>query len=167
DAEAQSECDAECVSVRLLVDPTDPCAWWLQVKSPDQSGLLFKICEVLQSHGVDVCSAVLTIESGLVDNQFELKVARPSEVTDAADWCAELEDFLVKNRASGGVFLQRLLTEGSMAAASRKLHVNPDLLSVVSFRELAREEGPQEVAIHYHLEIEGINQAGLLTYAAL
>lgn len=164
--EDSSAIASEKIGVELLADPSDPCSWRLKVLSIDGPGLFFKICEVLLGHSVDISDAALSVKGGLVENVFELKVSRPSDVSDAVEWCTELEDFLRKNMATGGAALQSVISEGSLAAASRRLHVNPDLLSVVSFREIAREEQP-ELAIHYNLEIEGINQAGLLTYTAL
>eukprot|EP00931_Biecheleriopsis_adriatica_P088130 TRINITY_DN62508_c0_g1_i1.p1 TRINITY_DN62508_c0_g1~~TRINITY_DN62508_c0_g1_i1.p1 ORF type:complete len:1048 (+),score=154.81 TRINITY_DN62508_c0_g1_i1:20-3163(+) len=164
-ADGVFDADAAKSEVQLFANPSDPCSWCLQVRSPDQTGLLLKVCEVLMGYSVDVCSAELKTSGGVVDSRFELRVSSARDTAESTEWCRELEDFLVKNKEAGGTILRGLLGEESLAAVSRRLRVNPDLLSVVSFREVGREE--TETAIHYELEIEGLNQAGLLTYTAL
>eukprot|EP00931_Biecheleriopsis_adriatica_P066290 TRINITY_DN40683_c0_g1_i1.p1 TRINITY_DN40683_c0_g1~~TRINITY_DN40683_c0_g1_i1.p1 ORF type:complete len:1006 (+),score=141.83 TRINITY_DN40683_c0_g1_i1:102-3119(+) len=160
----KSETDAS--AVHLFADQSDPCAWWLQVRCPDHTGLFFKVCEVMMGYNVDICSAKLSVVDGMVDSQFELKVSRPTDAADATEWCSELEDFLVKNSADGGAMLQGSLCEGSLATVCRRLRVNPDLVSVVSFDEVDCED-LDTPSLQFHLEMEGINQAGLLTYTAL
>lgn len=147
--------------VRLYAHSEDPCVRRLHVRSVDQVGLLFKLCELLTSHGIDIVSAEVSTEDGIVNNRFELHTSRPSDFGDATEWCKELEEFLARNHASGGSAL-----EGSLAALSKRLSVNPDLLSVVSFRQITEHDGPP-TTLRYGLELEGINQAGLLTYTAL
>jgi len=143
--------------VRLFSDGEDPCLRFLHVLSFDQVGILFKLCELLGSHGVDIISANVATEDGMVNYRFELQTSRPSDFADAPDWCEELEDFLRRN--SGAAL------EGSLTHVSKKLSMNPDLLSVVSFEEIPTHDGPSN-EMRYRLELEGINQAGLLTYAS-
>eukprot|EP00435_Cladocopium_sp_Y103_P042598 s3490_g11.t2 len=154
--------------VRLYVNREDHHLGHLEVYSYDHVGLLFKICELLTSHGVDICSASINTENGVVYNQFEVRIARPSD-TAACVECRELEELLEKTRGSA--------FDNSLANVSKRLSVNPDLVSVallqfqtwppdqtvVSFVE----RPPQRDELCYKLVLEGINQAGLLTYTAL
>ncbi|CAE6970770.1 gapN [Symbiodinium natans] len=143
--------------VRLLVDREDHHIGRLQVYSYDHVGLLFKICELLTGHGVDICSAIInTSANGIVYNEFEVRISRPADTAAVMDWCRELEEMLEKTR--GPAF------DNSLVAVSKRLSVNPDLVSVVSFAELPANS---ERELRYHLVLEGINQAGLLTYTAL
>ncbi|CAL1160694.1 unnamed protein product [Cladocopium goreaui] len=141
--------------VRLYVNREDHHLGHLEVYSYDHVGLLFKICELLTSHGVDICSASINTENGVVYNQFEVRIARPSDTAACVEWCRELEELLEKTRGSA--------FDNSLANVSKRLSVNPDLVSVVSFVE----RPPQREELCYKLVLEGINQAGLLTYTAL
>lgn len=145
--------------VRLYCAGEDPCVRVLRVMCQDQVGLLFKLCDLLTGHGLDISCAEIDVRDGLLDNRFELRTSRPADVTDAADWCKELEEFLRRNHKSEGAALRN-----NIAAVSKRLSVNPDLLSVVSFYQLFHDGHPDE--LRYKLELEGINQAGLLTYAS-
>lgn len=147
--------------VRLFGSAVDPCVVHLHVLCFDQVGILFKVCDLLAGHGIDIHSASVTTADGIVSNKFELHTSRPCDLSDAPEWCKELEEFMLRNSATGGTALA-----SSLAAVSRRLSVNPDLLSVVSFREIPARVGPSP-EFHYSLELEGINQSGLLTYAAL
>eukprot|EP00931_Biecheleriopsis_adriatica_P041537 TRINITY_DN23733_c0_g1_i1.p1 TRINITY_DN23733_c0_g1~~TRINITY_DN23733_c0_g1_i1.p1 ORF type:complete len:1180 (+),score=248.85 TRINITY_DN23733_c0_g1_i1:95-3634(+) len=144
--------------VRLFTDREDPCVGQLQVFSFDQVGLLFRICELLTSHGIDICSAQINTEDGVVHNHFELRTSRPSDFGDALEWCKELEE--VARMARGPA------SESSLAAVSKRLSVNPDLVSVVSFEQHASSDKTGS-ELRYSVDLEGINQAGLLTYTAL
>eukprot|EP00434_Breviolum_minutum_P018473 symbB.v1.2.016296.t2/scaffold1236.1/size130149/14 len=141
--------------VRLYVNREDQHLGHLEVYSYDHVGLLFKICELLTSHGVDICSAQINTENGVVYNHFDVRIARPSDTAACVEWCRELEELLEKTR--GPAF------DNSLANVSKRLSVNPDLVSVVTFVE----KPPQRDELCYKLVLEGINQAGLLTYTAL
>ncbi|CAE7319631.1 LACTB2 [Symbiodinium sp. CCMP2592] len=131
--------------------------FWLTEKTTTSVGLLFKICELLTGHGVDICSAIInTSDNGIVYNEFEVRIARPADTVGVMDWCRELEEMLEKTR--GPAF------DNSLVAVSKRLSVNPDLVSVVTFKEV---QASSERELRYHLVLEGINQAGLLTYTAL
>eukprot|EP00930_Biecheleria_cincta_P034348 TRINITY_DN23751_c0_g1_i1.p1 TRINITY_DN23751_c0_g1~~TRINITY_DN23751_c0_g1_i1.p1 ORF type:complete len:1257 (-),score=207.81 TRINITY_DN23751_c0_g1_i1:177-3947(-) len=145
--------------VRLFVDKADPCVGQLHVFSFDHVGLFCRICELLTSHGMDICSADIRTEDGVVRNIFELHTSKPSDLADTKEWCQELQ--AVVAQPGGGAAL-----EGSLASVSRRLSVNPDLLSVVSFMGGHATNEPSS-ELRYSLELEGINQAGLLTYTAL
>jgi len=147
--------------VRLFSDGEDPHRRWLYIKSFDQVGLLFKLFEVLRSQNIDICSAEIQTEDGVANNRFELYTSTPSDFTDATDWCRELEEYL----ANPGSHREKML-QGSLDSVMRKLSVNSDLLSVVTFQEICIHEGPPD-EYRYKLEIQGINQAGLLTFAAV
>eukprot|EP00929_Paragymnodinium_shiwhaense_P062202 TRINITY_DN31053_c0_g1_i1.p1 TRINITY_DN31053_c0_g1~~TRINITY_DN31053_c0_g1_i1.p1 ORF type:complete len:1315 (-),score=264.06 TRINITY_DN31053_c0_g1_i1:368-4312(-) len=158
--------DKHAPPVLLLCDNSDPCSRELQIRSKDQTGLLFKLCELLDSHGVDITSLEINSEDGIVQNVFGIHTARPSDFGDAIDWCQELEDFLIRSSNSGS----DTLDVGSLFSVSKRLSVNPDLLSVVSFDEIPRDEAqaplPPIGYRRYRLELGGINQAGLLTYSS-
>lgn len=148
--------------VQLFSIGDDPCVRHLQVSCRDQVGVLFKLCEILTSHGIDIRRAAIETENGIVNNLFDLHTSRPSHFADANDWCQELEEFLARSHEAGSAEP----SEGSLMAISKKLSVNPDLLSVVCFSELVGHDGPPN-ELRYNLELEGINQAGLLAYASL
>jgi len=152
--------EAATQQVQLFSDNEDPSVWWLRILSSDHPGLLFKVCDLLTTHGIDIASASITTGGVIIMNQFELHTARPWDVSDVQDICNELKEFLEKG-ASGDA-----LPEATQNAISKRLPVNPDLLSVVSFEAKADHTGPAS-EMRYSLEIAGINQAGLLTYAAL
>eukprot|EP00913_Durusdinium_trenchii_P035091 g32826.t1 len=132
--------------VRLYINREDNHLGHLEVYSYDHVGLLFKICELLTSHGVDICSAAINTENGVVYNQFTVRIARPSDTAACVEWCRDLEELLEKTR--GPAF------DNSLAAVSKRLSVNPDLVSVVTFLELP----PQRDELCYKLVLEGINQ---------
>lgn len=147
--------------VQLFSDGEDPCSRRLLVSCKDQVGLLFKLCELLASHGIDISRATISTEDGIVNNCFDLSSARPSHFADALDWCQELADFLNHSTREG----TPAWLEGSLREVSQRLSVNPDLLTVEHFEELF--PNTEDGELRYRLKLEGVNQAGLLTYATL
>lgn len=172
--------------VCLCVHPKDPCLWLLQVRCCDQIGFLSKLSELLTGRGIDVDRAEISTIAGNIDNRFVLRASRASDIADADGWCNELEQTVLNHKSHGSVF-----TREPLPAACSRLAVNPDLLSVASFRlesmpsgaasptnglsspnrsssDLASLPGATgNQSYRYTLELKGINQAGLLAYASL
>lgn len=164
--------------VRLFSDEHDPCVRRLDVLCRrNEIGLLCKLCELLASHGVDVISAEIATEEEawpeegrVVSNTFVLHDGTPNRFADAAEWCEELEEFLSSSNDGSSAGQLR----GMLTTVSRRLSVNPDLLSVGSFVETTVQDGVgggrgggSLGEQRYRLVLEGINQAGLLAYASL
>jgi len=145
--------------VRLFGCSEDPCLRLLRVQCLDQVGLLCKLCELLTTSGIDISSADIRTKGPSLDNRFVLRASRVSQMAAANDWCRELEQFVGRTTQKEPPNPQDLLT-------MKRLSVNPDLLSVADFRELQDHDGPP-TEYRYHLELRGINQAGLLCYASL
>eukprot|EP00931_Biecheleriopsis_adriatica_P056595 TRINITY_DN33539_c0_g1_i1.p1 TRINITY_DN33539_c0_g1~~TRINITY_DN33539_c0_g1_i1.p1 ORF type:complete len:940 (-),score=179.98 TRINITY_DN33539_c0_g1_i1:69-2888(-) len=144
--------------VQLLASEDDPCVCQLRVCCRDQVGFLSKLAELLTQHGIDVDRGEVATEDGYANNMFMLRSLRPSGFDKAGVWCQDLEQGLQKEPGYA--------QEEMFSRAAQRLSVNPDLLSVASFQELPeRQASPGQ--IRYRLDLQGINQAGLLAYTCL
>lgn len=143
--------------VQLFACDGDECVRLLRVCCEDQVGFLFKLSELLTTHGIDVEYAEIGTEDGNVNNFMRLRAPRPTDFAFADEWCGELEEVVLRGHGEE--------PREPLANASRRLSVNPDLLSVASFKEVEARSSPGQ--LWYRLELQGINQAGLLAYASL
>ncbi|CAK0800360.1 unnamed protein product, partial [Prorocentrum cordatum] len=126
---------------------------------PPRAGLLYTLCGLIGDRGDDISSADISTDGCLVYSCFVLRSARPPRLEDAPRWCEEVEHLLVQAQRS-----EAALDE--VAAEPQNLSVNLDLLNVVRFEKICTSGGVSP-ELRYRLELKGINQAGLLKYAAL
>lgn len=147
-------------TVNLAAHAEDPALRLLHVRCGDGVGFLFKLSELLTNRGIDVEFAEIATVDGQVDNKLLLR----SSVLASAELvlCRELEEAVMGKRNSAATGLLR--GNEPLALASKKLAVNPDLLTVTSFTRQGEGSANQ---YHYSLELRGINQAGLLAYTSL
>lgn len=151
---------ASSTPVRLLVSQTDPFVAELQVCCHDQVGFLFTVTELLTLHGIDIEYAEISTEENIANNYMLLRAPPPVGFSAAAEWCKELETVLLKESKD-------TVNEEALSKASRGLSVNLDLLSIASFQEVSQLRINSTGQLWYELELQGINQAGLLAYASL
>eukprot|EP00927_Polykrikos_kofoidii_P082414 TRINITY_DN8198_c0_g2_i1.p1 TRINITY_DN8198_c0_g2~~TRINITY_DN8198_c0_g2_i1.p1 ORF type:complete len:1030 (-),score=88.04 TRINITY_DN8198_c0_g2_i1:182-3271(-) len=144
--------------VRLYACKEDPCSQLLYVSCFDQVGFLFKLAELLTKHGVHIGNAQIDNVSGLVVNKMYLRAFQPSSFAESTRWCSELEE-IVRGSHPGEL-------EQPFAACAKKLGVNLDLLGVTWFQAMEEDE-IHRGEFQYLLKLKGINQAGVLAYAAL
>eukprot|EP00747_Dinoflagellata_sp_TGD_P127037 gnl/TRDRNA2_/TRDRNA2_174350_c8_seq5.p1 gnl/TRDRNA2_/TRDRNA2_174350_c8~~gnl/TRDRNA2_/TRDRNA2_174350_c8_seq5.p1 ORF type:complete len:1071 (+),score=162.67 gnl/TRDRNA2_/TRDRNA2_174350_c8_seq5:166-3378(+) len=162
--------------VMLFHDGEDPSTRRLVVQcSGKVSYPLFKVGEFLTNHSLDIMTAEVYTEGDRGFITVDLRAPRPSDMGQWSEWCKELEGF-VRQADTGEAAEAAADPEASLLAMSQMLSVNPDLISVASFELLSScSEGTKEKEIglaaeteyRYRLELHGINQAGLLTYATL
>lgn len=155
DGDSAAEDLPETPLLRLYSSENDACSQMLHVLCRDQVGFLFKLAELLTKHGVHIENAELYTERGLVVNRLWLRAPRESSFAEASQWCRELAEVVTQTSAPADL-------QQSLAASSRRLGVNLDLLSVTSLRLLSEDAGE----MRYRLELKGINQAGVLAYAS-
>eukprot|EP00930_Biecheleria_cincta_P106245 TRINITY_DN995_c0_g1_i2.p1 TRINITY_DN995_c0_g1~~TRINITY_DN995_c0_g1_i2.p1 ORF type:complete len:993 (+),score=167.13 TRINITY_DN995_c0_g1_i2:197-3175(+) len=156
--------------VRLVGSSDDRCIAKLHVSCRDQVNFLFKLSELLVAQSIDVEHAEIATEDGMLNNVITLRASRAVGFANAGVWCAELERVIER----GG---DCRIEEEPLSSISRRLAVNPDLMSVTSFQEVmdkrrrsssfSRDVSGLMESTLYRLELQGINQMGLLAFVLL
>jgi len=145
--------------VEVFASSEDQRYYQLRVRTTDQAGFLFRFCELLGRQPFEILSCLQETDGGVKSLRFLLRA--PPDKGKAASALQQLykecEDFLRQCEETDP-------PKPTDPRTLERLCVNPDLLSVASFCEVPGES-PEE--FRYHLELEGINQAGLLAWISL
>eukprot|EP00425_Heterocapsa_triquetra_P009521 CAMPEP_0195132914 /NCGR_PEP_ID=MMETSP0448-20130528/147803_1 /TAXON_ID=66468 /ORGANISM="Heterocapsa triquestra, Strain CCMP 448" /LENGTH=1116 /DNA_ID=CAMNT_0040170945 /DNA_START=169 /DNA_END=3519 /DNA_ORIENTATION=- len=159
--------------VRFYLNQNQNCLALLHVRCRDQVGFLFTLSDLVMRHGIDVDRADIATVGKDIDNRMVLRASRPSDFTDAQEWCEELKAVAMQRGEEGGGSTEA----AQLAAAASRLSVNPHLLCVSRFHrtgvvqaadnQLLRSPVLDKPMLRYRLELKGINQAGLLAYLSL
>lgn len=128
----------------------------LDVYCPTRVSFLSALCEILTAHRLDVDQAEIKTVDRRWHINFKLKL--PHGVKEAEE---ALSSFEANVFSLCSALADDKLKDCSQAA--QRICVNPDLLSITSFKELS----PYNGLTRYELELLGINQAGLLAHAFL
>jgi len=141
--------------VRLWSCEEDKHLLKLAISAKDQAGLLFRLCELLLKHTIDIVSADLRLDEGMFRADVLLRNPdNDSTLLSARKLGRDLDHFLTECQGAEPPKPEDLRTME---------RVSPDLFAVSAFYELPCPDGkPGEQ--RYMLEVEGINQAGLLAY---